>query len=399
MGDGLTLDRWEVMGQRLQPWFAAEMAELYGTPAVKGDGVLMGCPVWGKDYIERFTLYSLPSIGSPKNLAALRGRCRIVLFIEPQAMPVMFRLTEWLRHSGIEFVFRTIPDWVIDMAREFESQFVVLGCSQNILAHMAGRAGMGFHMLMPDHVYAEGYFANLMRLARKHNAIAQSGVSTRIETAAEVLEQYRDDKGYALAIPDRVLGDISIDHMHPESRMHVVHADSFPNAIPKCHKLLWKQKDALRIHSCHVNPAWLGPELTKKAPVAFTSTMDTMLPEYVPPEAGFYVPTIDDGMAFIEISTDRKPVLSKRVGEGEFAEWVLCQTSFTDDYWPYFNRPSLIPCTRREDGATNELVETQLKQVHTILDKHRPALMAKFLQQRLGNRFDRERSLVSGRAA
>ena len=91
------------------------------------------------------------------------------------------------------------------------------------------------------------------------------------------------------------------------------------------------------------------------------------------------------------VSAPEKPVLSKRVGKEEFASWVLCQTSFTDDYWPYFDRPSFMPITHRDNGMSRDEIDAQAKQLHGILDEYRPALMQKFLQQRFGNRFDREK--------
>lgn len=392
MADTLQIDRWEVLGRKLQPWFDAEMADLFAYPGSRMDGgLLMGCPIWGREYIERFTLFCLPSVGSPKSLPALANRTRIVLFIEPQARPMLFRLTAWLREAGVEFIFREIPQWVLDTARDFESQFIVLGCAQNLLTHMAGRYGMGFHMLMPDHVYEDGYFARMFALAKRHKAIVQAGVSTKLSEFADKIEAHRSPDGYSLAIPGKTLGDWAVDHMHPESRMHEMLPGCIPDNMPKCHRLVWKGKDALHVRSCHINPVWLAPELTARSPIAFTSTLDTMMPEYIPADVGFYVPDMTDGMNFIEISGDGKPVLSSRVAEDEFASWVLCQTSFTDDYWPYFNRPSLMPITYREDGMTRDEIDAQVKQVHGILDKHRPALMAKFLQAKFGNRFDREK--------
>jgi hypothetical protein len=383
------VDRTEIIAKRLQPFFGEQIEELYSQPPSKTRGVLMGTAVWGKEYIERFAMYCLPSIGSPGNLAALAGRCRIVLYCEAAAKPVLFRLTRWLARAEIDVQFITIPDWVMELTADFEQRFFVLGCTQNLLAHQAGRSGMGFHMLMPDHVYGQNYFANLFRLSEKHQAIAQAGVSTRIATAADELEKYRDAASGALVVPDQALGDIAARHMHPESRMHLMNEASIPDRMPKSHRLVWLAKDHVRIHSCHVNAAWLAPHLVRDAPIAFTSTMDCLLPEYVP-GADFITPAIDDGMAYIEISSDKKPTLSSMVGADEMAEWVFTQTSFTDDFWPYFKAPMLLPTSPNADGMEVDEIDRQYNQVLSLLDERKVGLMEAFLRRKFGNRFQQD---------
>jgi hypothetical protein len=116
MAFNIAVDRYEVIVKRLQPWFDEENSHLYGEAPVRGEGVLIGCPVWGKEYIERFALYSLPSIGSPANLAALAGHCRMVPYFQTEARPVLFWLTRWLSRAGIDIQFRTIPDSVLKLA-------------------------------------------------------------------------------------------------------------------------------------------------------------------------------------------------------------------------------------------------------------------------------------------
>jgi hypothetical protein len=388
----LEADRSSLIAKRLQPFFGEEIEALYSAPPCKASGVLMGTAVWGKEYIERFGLYCLASIGAPANMAALKGRCRMVLYCEQAAKPVLFRITRWLARAEIDVQLMTIPPWVMELTQDFEQRFFVLGCIQNVLAHQAGRSGMGFHMLMPDHVYGQGYFANMFRLAEQHQAIAQAGVSTRIATAADVLEQYRDAASGALVVPDQALGDIAVQHMHPESRMHLMNDASIPDRMPKSHRLIWQAKDHVRIHSCHVNAAWLAPHLVRDAPIAFTSTMDCLLPEYVP-NAEFVTPDLLDGMGYIEISSDKKPVLSSMVGPDEMAEWVWNQISFTADFTPYFAAPMELPTSRDDAGMEIAEIDRQYKQVMALLDERKAGLMQAFLQRRFGNRFQQDAML------
>lgn len=386
-------DRIEHIAKRLQPWFDVEMYEIYSQPPVAAPAqlsLLMGFPVWGKEYIQRCALYNLASMASPANLAALKGRCRLVIYTENEARPVLFRLARWLNRAGVDLVFRVIPDWVLELTKEWESQFFVVGCVQNILAHMAGRAGFAFSMTMPDHVVGPQYYPNLFRLGRKHEAIYQAGLSIDIGQAAEEIEKYRAEDG-SISVPDIVLGDMAAKWLHPQSHAHLMNLATVPDKMPKSHRLIWQGKESIRIHSCHGNPIWLAPHLMRDAPIAFTSTMDCLLPEYVPGE--FYVPTPQDQMAFLEVSDFRKPELGHSVDADEFAEWVYNQTSFTEDYWPYFKRPSVMKCSLQPDGMDEAEIDRQYAQIMDVLAVRKERIMGEFLQRKFGSRFRQDAAL------
>jgi hypothetical protein len=88
MAFNIAVDRYEVIVKRLQPWFDEENSHLYGEAPVRGEGVLIGCPVWGKEYIERLRSTAcrrsaLPQISLPWQVIVewcptsrrRRGRC------------------------------------------------------------------------------------------------------------------------------------------------------------------------------------------------------------------------------------------------------------------------------------------------------------------------------------
>jgi hypothetical protein len=381
------VDRIEHIGKRLQPWFKQEMAEIMRAIPVQRSGVLLGFPVWGKEYIQRFVLYGLASISSPANVKALAGRCTIVLYTEEDADAVLFRLTRPLNRAGIDFVFRVIPSWVLELTKEWESQFFVVGCVQNLVAHMAGRAGMAFSMTMPDHLVGPNYYENLFRLGKDHEAIYQAGLSIDIGPAEQDIEQYRSLDG-SLTVPDIELGNLGAKYLHPQSHAHLMNLANIPDNMPKSHRLIWQGKNTIRIHSCHGNPIWLAPHLVRDSPVAFTSTMDCLLPEYVPGE--FYVPTPEDGLGFVEVSDFRKPELGQSVDADEFAEWVFNQTSFTADYWPYFQRPTIMPCSYQEDGLEEAEIDRQYTAVMDVLASRKGKMMEEFLQRKFGSRFKQD---------
>ena len=124
----------------MQPWFDAEHADLYGHAIVKGDGILMGFPVWGKDFIDRFFAYTVPTLMAPANLEALKGRCRLVIYHEREAKPYIHRLTGWVRRGGIESS-SIDPDDVMESVPQFLGAVPGTAVVGNILTTWrAGRA-------------------------------------------------------------------------------------------------------------------------------------------------------------------------------------------------------------------------------------------------------------------
>ena len=368
------------ISERLVPFFDAEVFDLFAqAPASKPGGILMGAPLWGREYIDRFLRYSLPSLAAPDNLEALAGRCRIVLYTPVEARPMLFQATGTLRASGIEMVFRTIPQWVMDLAQSgYGLRFCMIGAVQNIVAHMAARDGMGFHMLMVDHVYSRSYFKNLVRLAKDHQAIAQAGMSVDISQAAPALEMYRDENG-PLVIPDRALGDIAAKTMHAESRALYMNAAP-AGKIAAGPRLIWRSTEGLHIYSPFQNPAWLAPHLMADPPVSFTSTMDCLMPDYVPDNV-FHVPTPEDGMSFVDASAPGKPIHGAWVTPEEWCEWWQGRVRMYEGYWPYFARPFTLPTTPLTLVGVNlpsaESVREQFAKAMAMLEQSRDTVKAK----------------------
>jgi hypothetical protein len=385
------------VARKLEPWFDAEMAVLYGRPAAyRTDSVLMGCPIWGRAFVERFATWCLPTLASRGNLEALAGRCRLVIYAPAAARYMLFKRTQWLRLAGIELVLRPIPDALLaemapapdatpeQRAEKYATQFCLVGCVQNLLAHQAGRDGMGFHMLMPDHVYAKEYFANMWRLAKDHEAIAQAGLSVDLEAAAPALEARRAAKSGALVINDLALGDIAAAHLHAESLALYMNHGSIPDKLPIGPRLIWQSPEALHVYSCFNNPAWLGPDLCANAPIAFTGTMDCLMPEFVR-EGAYYVPTPADGMAFVEVSPPGKVVPGRWVSGADYCSLWWARNSHAEDYHSYFKRPTLMETSHREVDLTGKPlvdageVKRQFSQVMDMLEASRAQKLDAFM--------------------
>jgi hypothetical protein len=377
----------------LMPWFNAEHEEIYGRATPKGEGVLMGCPLWGREYIERWAYYSLPTLLAPRNQTALRDRCRLVLFIPRAARPMLHRLTRGAANAGIDVIFRDIPDNVLNiMSRDYGARFRALGLVGNVLTHMAGRAGMGCHMYQPDQAYSHRYFENLLRLGELHRAIIHMGFNVNVDSAADEIEQYRIEGG-ALVFPDRELGDLGFRHMHPQCWLHSMNAAKIPDKLPASHRLWWQGRDVVYFYSAHVHPAWLAPELCIDSPVAFTSTLDTLLPEYIPPNADgrpeFYVPTVDDGMVYVELSGADKPANRPYIPLADFCGDYWRNSSFGDAYRPYFAQAIPVPIKPQASFLTDEEIRRQHALISAELDASQDRIGIEWLKSKFSTRFQK----------
>lgn len=339
-------------------WFDRELMVVHSQMPQNYGGLLMGCPVWGADYINRMSRYSLSTLGSPKNIKALRNRAWMVIYCEPAERPILWMKTRFLRQNGIHTIWRDLPEELLKLAKEIpEARYGLLAVVQNVLAHMAGHAGMGLHMYMVDHSYCDGYFEALADLGGKYPGIIQQGVSVSAQSAADDLEKFRTEDGF-LAIPDRALGGIALKHMHPRSHMYMMNNGSIPDKLPDGRQVIWKGKNALHIADSAQLLAWVCPELCLDAPIAFTSTLDMLAPEYIPPGM-WYMPKADDGLAFCELSDDSRIPPRSYVGLDRFNLRAWSQVAFTEDYMDYMARRAEVPIPEQEDGLSDDEIKRQ----------------------------------------
>lgn len=346
--------RMEQIAPILCQWFDAELMELHRAMPQDHGGLLMGAPVWGDAYIRRMALYSLPTLGGDRNIQALAGRCWLVLYGAAGERPHLWKITRWLRQMGVRIIWRDIPDELIALAMQTpEDRYGLLACTQNLLAHMAGHAGMGLHMYMPDHLYCDGYFERLLALAQEHPAIVQQGVSVNAATAPADIEAWRDPSG-VLAIPPRDLGALALKHMHPRSSMLMVNGAP-PGLMPDSRQVSWKGRDALHIADPCQNLAYLAPALCLDAPIAFTSTLDMLAPEYIPP-GSWHMARPEDGLVFCELSDASRIPPPAYVDMDRFLLRAWAQVAFTEDYMEYFKRRCLVPIPEQDDGISDEAI-------------------------------------------
>jgi hypothetical protein len=282
-------------------WFANELAKLYALDPTNEPGLLMGFPVWGETYIDRFARFCMPSMLAPANAEALRNlAAKLVIYTAPADFVSVWRKTLPLEQAGIRIVIDRIPPELLD-GPDPNHKYQLLGTVQNLLIQRAARTGMGFHMIMPDIVYNERYFAALADLATRHEAVALGCLSSDIETLGPELDAYRSGK--ALCVPSRALGTLGWKHVHQQTRASLLNGAA-PENMPKSNLMVWLGRDAVHIASPHTNPAWIGPRLCRRAPVLTPVTLDAEIPALMP--NGFHMPGPDEDMILVELSDDAK---------------------------------------------------------------------------------------------
>lgn len=377
----------------LEGWFGSEIARLYNEWADPAPGqLLLGCPVWGQKYVDRFAHYCLPTLMSPRNAAALKGRTRLLIYTDTESLSQVWAYTRGLEAHGIRVrlvlispeVMRHVPkagEKLQDGDQRGLYKYWVLGVIGNALAQVAWRDQMGMHVLHPDHLYAPTYFENLFRLSEKYDGICQTGISANIVTAASEIERYRvmeegPHKG-VLIIPDRDLGDIGFRHLHKQTRGSLMNNARIPNDMPHSHFLAWQGRDKLVLHCCHMNAAWMRFDHDKPPRTRIPATLDAELPAFMQPD--FYVPTIDDGMTFIEVSDDDKLAEEELVDLPTFVRRCWSHVRFQRDWMPWFVRPCEVPIHPQNTYLEDEDIQRQFAQILHYLDAGKFDAMEKFI--------------------
>lgn len=342
---------------RLESWFWTKLQEIYSRVTVQGQGIVMGTPLWGDEFINRFFHFCLPSIRAPRNFAVLKDNARLVLFTDHEGFKRLWLMARDMTRQGIVTEIHVIPKEIMDLVPDRAlNKYWLLGTVQNLCIQIAGRAGMGFHMLMPDHLYGVAYFENLSRIATHYEGIAQTSISADVHACLPEMEQWRQPDG-SLAIPDRELGDMGFRHLHKQTRGNMMNGADPKKGLPDSHFTGWVGKDKLHLFCCHMNAAFLSANVCKRAPVRLYNALDTELPAFMPEKVT--VPGADDGMTFIELSDDTKIHATHRV---DFKGWAIrCWTTvhFRLDYVPFFQAVNEVPIKEQAEFMEAAEIEKQ----------------------------------------
>jgi hypothetical protein len=417
----------------LEKWFWGEIHKIScvlppPTNPFAPPKVLMGCPLWGDEFIARFTTLCLPTLMAPRNRAALAGRCQIVFFTDEASQKGLNYLARDMTQAGFPTTVHVIPQHIMDFNNGWEyerakkqhedlidmfenegtgslegieeahrhslavgstlNKYWLLGVTQQILVWMAGKQGMGFHSLFPDHLYAEAYFENMWRIAaiEPNGGIAQTGISADIHTCLPELDQWRDKQVWldeaetvrnpnhgSLVIPDRELGDLGFRHLHKQMRGNIMGKADLATSMPNSHYMFWVGKDKLHVNCCHMNAVWIPPSKTAKSPIKLYNAIDTMLPMFMPERV--YIPDDQDGLGFLEISDNLKNESHPRVDFATYAACAWNQVHLSDDWNPFFEASCEIPIKEQAEYTEEAEIQRQHATICAWLKDAKPAVV------------------------
>lgn len=284
----------------LYEWFVVEQQTAVDTASHPGGfRLLLGVIVYGDDYVDRFLQCCVPSLLAPGNVRALPWPT-IIIHTDAASVDRIVAAVDGDLATVAHVEVHVVPQHIIDRAGDNPcNKYWLLSAAGTIHMQQAKHRGHGYHMLMPDHVYAMGYFANLSRLREQgQSAIVQGGLSAELET---VLPLMKNSNG---AIAPQRLTEIAVDNLHRQISHYVMNGRiSFPKRL----LMILVGARSVRIISPHLTIIFLSNEILQGNPVRLFNTMDTQLPFLIPTGVEPYVPGADDGMTYIELSAGEKP--------------------------------------------------------------------------------------------
>lgn len=285
----------------MEQWFRREHLAAYGNQVLP-DGkwrLCLAMLVYG-NYVERFLRLCVPSLLAPGNISALFDPL-IIIHTDAASFDAVDAGVEPLRKFARVEIY-LVPQNIVMMAGEDKSnRYWLLSATDQLHMQQAKYRAHGFHMLMPDLVYAKGFFANLARLAvAGKSIIVQNVLSTRLEKVEKALAAVDH------CIDPEELNALALDYLHPLFYPNVMNGKKdFPQGL----LLLMVGKSAVHIISPHMSIFYFAHEHLMNADIRLFNTIDSQLPYLVPKDVEPYVPSANDGMALIEVS-DRHRVLT-----------------------------------------------------------------------------------------
>lgn len=346
----------------IREWYAHEVQPrpLKGSPRL-----IMGCPIWGNTYVQWFRQYGLPSILAPANRKALEADgWQVILYVED---PMEWKT--WVTHSGIDapLRFRKLPEGFLKALKEDGSlKFLLLAAVHNALIIEAGRyPDAGFHMLLPDHVFSDRFFANLLWLAYKHPAIVQTSLTSVSTDVALRLDGFRriDD---SLPVPAAKLGQIGWETMTDQWRSWSLDGNETFDQMPNTDFIFWRGYDHIRMHCAHQNLMWLSPNRCRYVETIIGGTLDSELPRYTRNYCA--TPQMSDDMAFIALSAGGPP--APTVDFAKFKHDFIANLGGVKDFDRYVRMPCILPCEPADGFPTADALDLRFQHVMRKLEEN-----------------------------
>ncbi len=355
--------------QAIGAWYAGELASIEADNPMRGPLMLGGGIIYGGVFLGIFATYGLATLMSEENCGALRGST-IAFYTNDETFGPLNEALAKARHRGIHTVVRIVPEAVMRSDRKWER----IAAAQHLQVQMAALSGAAFHVMMPDQIYNDCFFARLLELGKTHRNIVHNGLNAQ-STCADDLEQHRKTDA-TIALSARELNDIAWKHMH--NRMLVMNGfDLTADRWTNNHYQMWQARDRILMFGPHNSLSYISNETCHKlrklteGPDTPTGTMDVWVQRLC--DTDFYVPQIDDEVSVIGFETGGNP--GPRVPDcslQEYCSWSWAQIRYHDPHLIYYEKPmAVLPTSIDESAPTVEEIMQLQRQVVDLFLSHK----------------------------
>jgi hypothetical protein len=253
--------------------------------------------VWGKEYTEFFAEVVIPNLLTPGNLDALSRTSGPVfrLFTRPQdaraikGSPVFERVSKF-----ITVEFNEISE------TDFSQNYLIVSKYHKKAIDAANKDKASIIIIGPDTIRAEGYMANLIRIAESgKRAVMVSDVRVAKDTFLPEYMKGFFENGILGGIKPRELAKLALEHLHPVSKSFLWSAKQFHNAP----SLIYFEVpgEGILARCFHLIPVLVNP-LGKDA--CFSTTFDNdYIANVCPDMQDIYVSIDSDELMSVELSS------------------------------------------------------------------------------------------------
>lgn len=256
--------------------------------------LVLGAVVFGPLHVDRFLRFCIPSLVAPGNVGSIESAIVIIHTDPAHAPAIKNALASFAQRAT--FDVRIIPAEIMRASSNAE-RFALVAAATTLQMGVARSFGAGFHMLVPDHVYATGFFRNLMQLVGQgHQAIVGGAISADIDLIGAALLAAEG------AVQPEALNALAMSALHPQFQALVKNGrDDFPYST----LYLYVSEHKACVVSPHMAPLYLSHALLANAKLDPLVAIDGQLPDLIGTE--HYVPKPEDRIVYVEISGPEKP--------------------------------------------------------------------------------------------
>jgi hypothetical protein len=323
--------------------------EAYRARHPDGDIFVLGCIVWGEEYVGNFLRYNLRSMLSAGNLPALQEQGRVVCSIVTDAQgELLIRRHRVFRElcAVADVEFTIIPDAIMGiLARGHHVQnfYILYGMLDHCSIYYAQGASAHLFMIPVDAIVADGSLCNMANYRHEgYECCGGGNIVAETESFLPALDRLYGDDG-PIRISTEDLATLAVEHAHHYFRSQVIAVENVDfGKHPR--ELFWPVTGGVEIHSVFIHPLFTSASgLAKYRRKHFANIDYGMIPRmFSNPRA---IKIIDDPrQAYVNNFTARSR-LYETTGRGFIVEDFLSCHNYT---YPVqkglFERAQTLPC-------------------------------------------------------